>query len=42
MDNPTYLALSRQSGLLQEMQVVANNIGAIGAARCCQHHNRYE
>ncbi|MGR3782054.1 MAG: flagellar hook-basal body complex protein [Albimonas sp.] len=26
MDNPTYLALSRQSGLLKEMQVVANNI----------------
>jgi flagellar basal-body rod protein FlgF len=26
MDNPGYAALTRQSGLLQEMQVVANNI----------------
>ena len=26
MDNPAYLTLSRQSGLLKEMQVVANNI----------------
>ena len=26
MDNPIYLALSRQSGLLKEMQAVANNI----------------
>lgn len=26
MDNPSYLALSRQSGLLKEMQIVANNV----------------
>ena len=26
MDNPIYLALSRQNGLLKEMQAVANNI----------------
>lgn len=26
MDNPIYLALSRQNGLLKEMQVVANNL----------------
>jgi flagellar basal-body rod protein FlgF len=26
MDNPGYVALTRQSGLLQEMQLVANNI----------------
>ncbi len=26
MDNPIYLALSRQTGLLKEMQVVANNL----------------
>lgn len=26
MDNPTYIALSRQSGLMKEMEVVANNI----------------
>lgn len=26
MDNPTYVALTRQSGLLREMQVIAHNI----------------
>ena len=26
MDNPTYVGLTRQSGLMREMQVVANNI----------------
>jgi flagellar basal-body rod protein FlgF len=26
MDNPTYVGLTRQSGLMREMQVIANNI----------------
>mgnify|MGYP001800208957 FL=1 len=26
MDNPSYTALTRQSGLMREMQVIANNI----------------
>ncbi len=29
MDNPAYIALSRQSGLLKELQVVANNLANI-------------
>ena len=29
MDNATYTTLTRQSGLLREMQVVANNIANI-------------
>ena len=30
MDNPGYVSLTRQSGLMQEMQIVANNIANAG------------
>ncbi|MEM7668462.1 MAG: flagellar basal body protein, partial [Pseudomonadota bacterium] len=29
MDNPGYVTLSRQSGLLKQMQVIANNVANI-------------
>ena len=32
MDNATYTTLTRQSGLLREMQVVANNIANMATA----------
>src|SRR6056297_170527 len=33
MDNPTYVGLTRQSGLMREMQVVANNIANMATTR---------